>query len=560
MLSIFIQNYLSLHSGNKAGDVMARLPEEFISQVKAANDIVDLFRAYADVQKRGRIYVCCCPFHSEKTPSCTIYPDNASFYCFGCHVGGDVIKFTMLTDNVNYIEAVKILAQRCGMALPAFSPQDRQESHFRDKCYEINRETANFYYQNLLHGSDKTGLRYLKTFQIRPETVKKYAVGYAPDDWQILHYHLRQKGYSDTEILASGVCMKNQNDKLYDTFRNRILFPVVDFRGNVTGFGAGAVSQAQPPEIYTGNTPVSHQNQTVFSLHIAKKEMISKTLILAENYFNAIAIYQAGFPNVIAVPDILTFYQIKAIRQYAEELIILSSPAMHCGEIQNIRNLCGQAGISLRIAPVQDAFDSAEFLKMHDTETFRNLLGNAGDAVQAVLQNSWEQFDAEQDKNQMIQESIEILSKLPPLEREVYMTETAQKLEIPVEMLQSQLDANYQPKKAYSNKSRSLSKEELSVLPKRNQKKINAEQQLLVYLVRYPEDISHIRKQLSPEKLVTDADRNLYQLICDNNGNLPEYPTELKKILLKYQDFDFNAQTAADCITVLNTTQKQVIL
>ncbi|MBR0484516.1 MAG: DNA primase, partial [Oscillospiraceae bacterium] len=270
---------------------MARLPDEFISQLKSANDIVDMFRTYADVKKRGRIYVCCCPFHSEKTPSCTIYPDDdPHFYCFGCHEGGDVIRFVMLTDNVSYMEAVRILAQRCGMSLPVMNPEEKSSASLRDKCYEINRETANFYYQNLLKGSDKTGLQYLKYYQIRPETVRKYAIGYASGDWQNLHYHLRQKGYSDEEISASKVCRKNQNEKLYDTFRNRIIFPSVDFRGNVTGFGGRSADNENPLFLYTG---IQSEN-TIFSLNFAKKENITKSLILAEDYFTASAIYQAG--------------------------------------------------------------------------------------------------------------------------------------------------------------------------------------------------------------------------------------------------------------------------
>ncbi|MBR1530065.1 MAG: DNA primase [Oscillospiraceae bacterium] len=541
---------------------MARLSEEFISQVKAANDIVDLFRIYADVKKRGRIYVCCCPFHSEKTPSCTIYPENNSFYCFGCHAGGDVIKFTMLTDNVNYIEAVKILAQRCGMTMPAFSPEEKQQSQFRDKCYEINRETANFYYLNLLKGTDRQGLQYLKSMQIRPETVQKYALGYAPDDTQSLYHHLRKKGYSDKELLVSGVCRKSRNTGIYDTFQNCIIFPAVDFRGNVTAFGGKPLNPPGSPELYTDRSPVSDKNKLIFSLNTAKKEMTAKSLILAENYFSAAAVYQAGFANVIAVPEIVTFHHIKAITQYAEELLLISSPASHYGQVQNIRNQCSEAGINLRIVSLPEASDSADFLRTHDIDSFRTLLVNAGDAVQTALQNSWEHLDTEQDKTVMIQESAKILAGIRnPLEREIYLNETARKLNLTPEQMQNQIDRFYHKTiKIQTTNSRFLEKSELLLQNPHNPGKIKAEQQLLVYLIRYPEEISNIRQKLSPEEFVSDSDRNLYRQICGADGNLPEYPPELQEILKDYQELEINAEAADDFIQKLKNSKKRRIL
>jgi len=533
---------------------MARLPEEFISQIKTANDIVDLFRAYADVKKRGRIYVCCCPFHSEKTPSCTIYPESNSFYCFGCHVGGDVIKFTMLTDQVNYIEAVKILAQRCNMTLPAFSPEEKQQSQFRDKCYEINRETGNFYYQNLLKSNDKQGLRYLKTLQIRPETVQKYAIGYASDDNDTLYRHLRKKGFSDKELLIAGVCQKDQNSGICDTFRNSIIFPVVDFRGNVTAFGGKSILDFYSPEYYTNHTPVADRNRLVFSLNIAKKEMISKSLVLAENYFNAVAIRQAGFANAIAVPERLTFHHIKTISQYAEELILISGSASPYGEIQNIRNQCSEAGINIRIASLTDVFDSAEFLRTHSAEDFRKLLTDAGDAVQTALK----QINPEQDRTVMIQETAKILSQIRnPLDREIYLTETAQKFNLSPEQMQNQIDrVQHKTTKFRSNASRSLEKSELSLSIRPDARKIKAEQQLLVYLIRFPETIPNIQQQLSPEEFASDSDRNLYQSICEANGNFPEYPPELQEILEKYQEIELNDEAVQDFIKILKNIRK----
>lgn len=547
---------------------MAKLPEEFISQLKSANDIVDLFSTYADLKKRGRVYVCCCPFHAEKTASCTIYPENNSFYCFGCGTGGDIIKFIRLTDNVSYMEAVRTLAQRCGMTLPSLNPKEIYEARSREKCYEINRETANFYYQQLLQGEDKRGLQYLKQYQILPATVRKYAIGFAPDNWYLLHNHLKQKGYSDKEIFSSGVCRKNQNGKLYDYFRNRLIFPVVDLRGNVTAFCGMSVSQEQSLFLYTENTPVSDRSRVLFSLHFARNENNTKKLILAENYFNAIAIHQAGFANVIAVPDLFTANHAKLIAQYAEEVILLSGNAVHYGDMQTVRNQLSAVSIPVRIVHLQNAFDSAEFIRNYGTEQFRDLLDNAGDAIQFALKNSWDGLDTEHDRTAMIQKSAQVLSSIRDnLEREVYLTETARKFNLTPEQMQSELDRiSHRKVNFHAHSSRSLQKEELSA-GKSRLREHRAEEQILVYLIRFPETSPVIQKKLKPEAFLTELYKKTYQLLCENQTDIsvleqnlsPEEWQNIRKIIKKYQEFELTAKSTDDCINVLHNAGKQVI-
>ncbi|MBR7083692.1 MAG: DNA primase [Oscillospiraceae bacterium] len=442
---------------------MARLSDEFISQLKSANDIVDLFRTYADVKKHGRIYTCCCPFHSEKTPSCTIYPESASFYCFGCHVGGDVVKFVMLMDNVNYMEAVHILAQRSGLTIPSQTFEDAQSSQLRDRCYEINRETANFYYQNLFQSPDKKGLQFLKFHHIQPATVKKYALGYASDDWQSLHHHLRQKGYSDKELFASELFRKNQNNKLYDYFRNRIIFPIVDFRGNVVAFGGMALDTKQSAFLYTESSPVSDRKKVIFSLNFAKKETSVNFIILAEDYFNAVSVYQAGFPNVIALPDSLNQFQVKALSQYTSEIVLIQSQAAHAGDLQTIQNLLSESEMHVKILTLSETPCSAEWIHNFGTKAFQERLLHTEDAVQTALQKSWNGFDMEQDKTAVIHETAKILSGIKDkLEREIYLSEMAQKLNLTPEQMQAQIDQiSNMPVKRQSASSISISTEAL---------------------------------------------------------------------------------------------------
>ncbi|MDE5753278.1 MAG: DNA primase, partial [Oscillospiraceae bacterium] len=269
---------------------MAKLSEEFINQLKEANPIVDVFNSYAELKKRGRIYVCCCPFHVEKTPSCTIYPDTHSFYCFGCGESGDVITLLMKMDDLSYMNAVRTLANRAGMTLPI---QNKQEHKFQisyDKCYEINRETANFYYNKLLRGTDKSGLQFLAAHRIRPQTVKKFGIGFASDDPQQLLHYLRSKNYSENELLLTGVCRRNPDGSLSDYFRNQILFPVIDLRGNITGFTGKIIPGEESHWSVTPENAVFSRKKLLFSLNIARyaiAETASKTIILAQDALNA---------------------------------------------------------------------------------------------------------------------------------------------------------------------------------------------------------------------------------------------------------------------------------
>ncbi|MDE6021633.1 MAG: DNA primase, partial [Ruminococcus sp.] len=180
------------------------LSDVFIEELRAACSIETVMGAYVNLTRRGRIYVCNCPFHSEKTPSCTIYPEQQSFYCYGCGAGGDVITFIRRIENLNFMEAVELLARRCGLAIPE-SKDEAKRSHIRSKTFEINRAAANFYFKNLI-GSDKTGLTYLAKRKLSPATIKKYALGFAPASWDSLSKHLLSKGFTEDELVTAGVC------------------------------------------------------------------------------------------------------------------------------------------------------------------------------------------------------------------------------------------------------------------------------------------------------------------------------------------------------------------
>ena len=292
----------------------------FLEQLRNACPMEEIARTYVDLKRRGRTYVCNCPFHSEKTPSFTVFPDTQSFYCFGCGAGGDVITFIQQIENLDFMDAVKLLAQNSGMTVPE-QGADEKQSRMRKRILAVNRAAANFYYR-MLTGSDKRGLQYFIQRHLTTTTIKKYGLGFAPETWDALSRYLLQQGFTEEELLLADVSRRSRRGTLIDTFRNRVIFPIVDLRGNVIGFGGRVLDDSQPKYLNTAQTPVFDKGKNLFSLQFAKNS-VTTTLILAEGYMDVIAVHQAGFENVVAtLGTAITPDQARKISQYAKTVII----------------------------------------------------------------------------------------------------------------------------------------------------------------------------------------------------------------------------------------------
>lgn len=502
------------------------LPEDFIHRLRDANDITDTFSSYANLKRRGRTYVCNCPFHSEKTPSCTIFPDTQSFYCFGCGAGGDVISLVMRMENLPYIEAVRLLAQRGGLEMPADSQKDALQAKQRTRCLEINRETARFFYKQLTSGQNKAGLRYFYERKLLPETVQKYGLGYAPDSWDSLRNHLRSLGFSDNEMITAGVCLLGRDGKsAYDAFRNRVMFPIIDLRGNIIGFGGRVLNDSKPKYLNTNKTPVFDKGRNLFSLNFAKNAASSK-MILAEGYMDVIAIHQAGFPNVVAtLGTAITPDQARLISQYAKEVIIAyDSDGAGQTATQKALNHFSAVGLPARILKMEGAKDPDEYIKKFGPDRFRVLIDNAGDALNFKLDKCRDGLDLQTEigKTEYLRRCVRVLADIRnPLEREVYISRTAKELEIRTDLLQQQVDKEAAQKSGYEKKNlfrsieaQALQKDEINPLSQKFPKESRAEQQILAYLLRFPEDYQMIWETLPPEYFVTDFHRRIYEAIC----------------------------------------------
>lgn len=506
-------------------------PDEFLYQLKLANPVDSVISSYVNLKRSGHDAVGLCPFHSEKTPSFHVYNDTQSFYCFGCGAGGDVITFIKRIENLEYIEAVKLLAQRGGLDIPEDS-RDNKAAMLKKRIYEINRETANFYFRQLVSGPDKRGLQYFAGRKLRPETIKKYGLGYAPSGWHTLSTHLHSLGFTNREMLAADVVRLGKDEKsVYDTFRERVIFPIIDLRGNVIAFGGRILGDGSPKYLNTSETPVFQKKRNLFSLNFAKNSPL-KRMILAEGYMDVIAINQAGFENVVAtLGTSLTGEQARTLKTYAEDVIIAyDSDSAGQKATQRAINLLGEAGLNTRIIKMEGAKDPDEFLKKFGPHRFKLLLDNSDGAINFELAKCKEGLDTETDtgKVELLKRSVKVLSMIyNRLERDVYISKVARENDISIDILRAQIDSEIKKRRNSEKKSEWTaikSKPYYSdpLVPEASKalKEVKAEEGILAYLFRYPDKIETVMSSMTDDCFITEFYRRVYNVLCMKIQNI----------------------------------------
>ena len=506
-------------------------PDEFLYQLKLANPVDSVISSYVNLKRSGHDAVGLCPFHSEKTPSFHVYNDTQSFYCFGCGAGGDVITFIKRIENLEYIEAVKLLAQRGGLDIPEDS-RDNNAAMLKKRIYEINRETANFYFRQLVSGPDKRGLQYFAGRKLRPETIKKYGLGYAPSGWHTLSTHLHSLGFTNREMLAADVVRLGKDEKsVYDTFRERVIFPIIDLRGHVIAFGGRLLGDGSPKYLNTSETPVFQKKRNLFSLNFAKNSPL-KRMILAEGYMDVIAINQAGFENVVAtLGTSLTGEQARILKTYADDVIIAyDSDSAGQKATQRAINLLSEAGLNTRIIKMEGAKDPDEFLKKFGPHRFKLLLDNSDGAINFELAKCKEGLDTETDtgKVELLKRSVKVLSMIyNRLERDVYISKVARENDISIDILRAQIDSEIKKRRNSEKKSEWTaikSKPYYSdpLVPEVSKalKEVKAEEGILAYLFRYPDKIETVMSSMTDDCFITEFYRRVYNVLCMKIQNI----------------------------------------
>ncbi len=509
---------------------MPRLSDEFISEIKYRNDLGELAGSYMQLKRRGRNLVGLCPFHGEKTPSFNIYTENGSFYCFGCGTGGDIITFVMKIENLDYMEAVKFLAERAGMTMPE-DDYDDSMSKLRTRIYEANREAARFFYSKLVSKEGAEGLRYLRNRGLADSTIRRFGLGFAPDERFSLGNHLRSRGFTEAEMIAANLVFKSRSgNSVLDRFYNRVMFPIIDVRGNVIAFGGRIMSDQKPKYLNTSDTLVFNKSYNLFSLNNAKNSK-SDSLILCEGYMDVISLNQAGFTNAVAtLGTALTADQASLMKRYCKE-VILCYDADEAGQKATARaiNILRGVGLPVRVISIPDGKDPDEFIRRHGDKghaAFQNVLDNSGNDMDYRLQKLKLRFDmnASQGKLDYLNEGVKLLCELDnPMERELYASKLSDETGVSRDSILEQVRIGVKRKEKgrrkqqFSQMQRRLSGRDDSVNPQRadHPRVTNAEENLITYLVRNPDKLTYIHERVSPDDFSTIFNRKLYAYFSD---------------------------------------------
>lgn len=501
------------------------IPQSFIEELKMHCDIESVISSYVQLKRRGRILVGLCPFHSEKTGSFTVYPESQSFYCFGCGAGGDAIGFIRRIENLEYVEAIKLLAQRAGMTVPEDAAEDRT-AKLKTRILEMNREAARFYYDRLIEPQGEAALRYLLGRGLLPKTIKHFGLGYAPAQWSTLTDMLAKKGYNYEEMEAACLSRRGKNGGYYDVFRDRVMFPIIDLRGNVIGFGGRKMTGDGPKYYNSPDTPVFKKTKNLFALNFAKKNGKMPYLILCEGYMDVIAMHQAGFTQAVAsLGTSLTSDQCRLAAAYTDEAV-LAYDSDEAGQKATRRaiGLLDEAGIRSRVLSITGAKDPDEFIKKYGGARFKQLIEGSAGAVEYELDKIGSKYetDTPEGKIMALKEAVNLLAEMKnPLEREIWAAKLAEDYGTAKEGILAQVTAKLR-RRAKAENFRSVAAPAVrtayaNIIPEKlkNPAAAAAEERLLGAALRNPEAFKSLSGKISGEDFVCALYRRIFESAAD---------------------------------------------
>jgi DNA primase len=410
---------------------MPWFPEDWIDEVISRNDIVDVVNEYVVLKPSGRGYFGLCPFHNEKTASFHVSPERQIYHCFGCGEGGNAVSFIMSMERMEFVEAMKHLADRAGMPLPETANQQRQQQD-RDKkqlLYEINRECARYFHQMLMEPEGKEALAYLYSRGLDKRMIRSFGLGFAPNSWESARSHLKGLGYTDQQLLDAGVVVEStEKNRIYDRFRNRIIFPIMNTRGMVLGFGGRVMDDSIPKYLNSSDGVTFNKSYNLFGLHLAAKVRPLEFLIIAEGYMDVISLHQYGFPQAVAsLGTSLTPGQAKLMRRYASEIYI-AYDGDEAGQKATMRalDILRESGCRARVMQFPNKLDPDDILKQYGPEYFRKLMDNSLSPVNYKLSRLREKHDLHttEGKVDFATDAAQVLAEVDnPIERDACIQE-----------------------------------------------------------------------------------------------------------------------------------------
>ena len=424
-------------------------PPSFIDDLVARNPIEDVVGQYVQLKRSGANYFGLCPFHGEKTASFSVAPNKQIYYCFGCHKGGGVINFIMEIENLSYPDAVRFLAKRVGMEVPE---DEQYQSRYKaqERLWKLCREAARFFHETLMSDQGKQARQYLTQRGLSKSTVTRFGLGFAPDQWTALTDEMIRRGYTRQELMDAGLVVsreKNGKTSYYDKFRNRVMFPIIDLRGNVIAFGGRVMDDSKPKYLNSPETGIFNKRKNLFALNIAKKSKQGR-IILCEGYMDTITLHQYGFDCAVAsLGTALTEEQVNLLSKYTEQVVLTyDSDAAGQDATRRAIPMLEKAGIQVKILRMEGAKDPDEYLKKFGADRFAVLLQGSENQAEYRLQTLQRQYDltSDEQKVEFLQKAAQLIATFPnAVEREVYAGRAAQAVGIGLEAMKMEVSRAY---------------------------------------------------------------------------------------------------------------------
>ena len=554
---------------------MANFQPAFIDELIARNPIEDVVGQYVSLRRAGSNLFGLCPFHGEKTASFSVAPDKGMYYCFGCHKGGGVINFQMEIEGLSYPDAVRALAKRVGMTVPE---DEQYQSRYRqqERLWALHKEAARFFHAKLYAPEGKAALEYAMGRGMPKSTLTTFGIGYAPDSWTDLVDALRKKGYTDEELKDSGlVTVSKKNGNLFDRFRDRLMFPIIDVRGNVIGFG-GRIMNSDPNAAKYLNSPetlIFNKRKNLFALNVAKKSKLGY-LILVEGYMDAIALHQYGFDCAVAsLGTALTEDGANLLSKYTDQVVLIYD-GDEAGQraAQRAIPILEKTGLQVKVLQMRDAKDPDEFLKKFGADKFKILLEESSNRVEYQLQAIRRKYDIREDDQRVkyVQEAAQLLCTLnSDVQREVYGRRVAESASLSYEALK--LEVEKAKKRRFQREKKK--QEQIDLSPARNHqpkfrsirydniKSAMAEEAVLALILKESALLDQTR-ELSPESFSSPLLGKAYGQLKDrylqgmdvNLAVLTDFTAEEMSHLagiLQHQEGPVNEDALRDCIRTI---------
>ena len=499
------------------------IPENVIEEIRIKNDIADVISSYVSLKRSGSNLAGNCPFHNEKTPSFIVFNSKQNFYCFGCGVGGDVVTFIRRIENLEYVDALKFLAKRAGVTIP---DDDYERGGVRkSRILELNRATARFFHECLKHSPD--GLNYLAGRKLSAQTIKRFGLGFAPNDWELYTDAMKREGYTEEELIAARLCGKSEkNGRLYPYFRNRVMFPILDASGAVIAFGGRVMDGSEPKYLNSPDTPAFKKSRNLFALNYAKDAVNDKEMILCEGYMDVIALHAAGFRNTVAtLGTALTQEQARLLKRYVDRVYLCyDSDGAGRKAAERAIGIFAEVEMEVKVIQLEGAKDPDEFIKRFGADAFRKVIEGSDSTFDFKLKSVLKKYNLSSPDEKLAaakevcEEAARVNSRV---ERELYVMRASQALGIAAENLMHDVQRAAKRRNAADQKNYIAQMEKLQsgvgdkINPERaaNLKAAMAEEAILGILLMYPEKVQYFTRESPPltdEDFVTSFNRRVF--------------------------------------------------